>query len=102
MLFRTSPVFLEKMGFSSLDELPPIAPYLPEASLLEAELAGLAETPVAGEDGPMSENSEIPTAEQAAEWAEAEASESAQPDDVEMAADEVPDQDELDRLSEPS
>ena len=50
----------------------------------------------------MSENSEIPTAEQAAEWAEAEASESAQPDDVGMAADEVPDQDELDRLSEPS
>ncbi len=43
MLFRTSPVFLEKMGFSSLDELPPIAPYLPEASLLEAELAGQAE-----------------------------------------------------------
>lgn len=31
------------MGFSSLDELPPIAPYLPEASLLEAELAGQAE-----------------------------------------------------------
>lgn len=102
MLWRTSPLFLEKMGYTTLDQLPPIAPHLPEASLLEAELAGLAETPVAGEDGPMSENSEIPTAEQAAEWAEAEASESAQPDDVGMAADEVPDQDELDRLSEPS
>lgn len=43
MLFRTSVVFLEKMGFTSLDDLPPIAPYLPEASLLEAELAGQAE-----------------------------------------------------------
>ena len=43
MLFRTSAVFLEKMGFTSLDDLPPIAPYLPEASLLEAELAGQAE-----------------------------------------------------------
>ncbi|RXW33623.1 SMC-Scp complex subunit ScpB [Propioniciclava flava] len=43
MLFRTSAVFLEKMGFTSLDDFPPIAPYLPEASLLEAELAGQAE-----------------------------------------------------------
>lgn len=43
MLFRTSAVFLEKMGFTSLDDLPPIAPHLPEASLLEAELAGQAE-----------------------------------------------------------
>ncbi len=44
MLFRTSPLFLEKMGYTSLDDMPPIAPHLPEASLLEAELAGLAET----------------------------------------------------------
>ncbi|QIK73662.1 SMC-Scp complex subunit ScpB [Propioniciclava coleopterorum] len=44
MLFRTSALFLEKMGYTSLDDLPPIAPHLPEASLLEAELAGLAET----------------------------------------------------------
>lgn len=43
MLFATSALFLEKMGYASLDDLPPIAPHLPEASLLEAELAGLAE-----------------------------------------------------------
>lgn len=102
MLWRTSPLFLEKMGYTTLDQLPPIAPHLPEASLLEAELAGLAETPVAGEDGPMSENSEIPSAEQAAAWAEAEASENEQPDEADMAADEVPAQEDLDRLSEPS
>ena len=43
MLFRTTGLFLERMGFSALDDLPPIAPYLPEASLLEAELSGLAD-----------------------------------------------------------
>jgi segregation and condensation protein B len=40
-LFGTTPLFLEKMGLTSLDELPPIAPYLPDASLLEAELSEL-------------------------------------------------------------
>ena len=102
MLWRTSPLFLEKMGFTTLDQLPPIAPHLPEASLLEAELAGLAETPVAREDGDMSENTEIPTADQAAEWAEAEASENAEAAQPTIDADEVPDQADLDRLSEPS
>lgn len=102
MLWRTSPLFLEKMGYTTLDQLPPIAPHLPEASLLEAELAGLAETPVARDDGPMSSNSEIPSADQAAEWAEAEASESEQNVQVGPTADEVPDQADLDRLSEPS
>ncbi len=42
MQFGTSAYFLERMGLTSLDQLPPIAPHLPEASLLEAELAGLA------------------------------------------------------------
>lgn len=55
MLWRTSPLFLEKMGFTSLDQLPPIAPHLPEASLLEAELTGLAETPVAVDDEGMTQ-----------------------------------------------
>lgn len=102
MLWRTSPLFLEKMGLTSLDELPPIAPHLPEASLLEAELAGLAETPLSRDDGAMSENTEIPSAEQAAEWADAEAAEHEQRDHQEVTADEVPADEELDRLSEPS
>ena len=41
-LFGTTATFLEKMGLTSLDELPPIAPYLPEAAALEAELVELA------------------------------------------------------------
>lgn len=30
VLYGTSPYFLERMGMTSLDELPPLAPYLPE------------------------------------------------------------------------
>lgn len=41
-LFATTGYFLERMGLSTLDELPPLAPHLPEASALEAELADLA------------------------------------------------------------
>lgn len=42
MLFVTTDLFLEKMGFTSLSELPELAPHLPEAQALEAELAQLA------------------------------------------------------------
>ncbi len=41
-LFATTSYFLERMGLTSLDQLPPLAPHLPDASALEAELAGLA------------------------------------------------------------
>ena len=41
-LFATTATFLERMGLTSLDELPPLAPNLPDATALEAELAGLA------------------------------------------------------------
>ena len=37
-LFGTSSYFLERMGLSSLDELPEIAPFLPEMSEIEGEL----------------------------------------------------------------
>lgn len=37
-LYGTTGYFLERMGLSSLDDLPPIAPYLPDADALE-ELA---------------------------------------------------------------
>jgi segregation and condensation protein B len=39
LLYRTSSYFLERMGLSSLDELPPLAPYLPDDDLLD-ELSG--------------------------------------------------------------
>ena len=34
-LYRTTPLLLERLGLSSLDELPPLAPLLPELSELE-------------------------------------------------------------------
>lgn len=41
-LFGTTAYFLERMGLSSLEQLPALAPHLPEAAAMEAELADLA------------------------------------------------------------
>ncbi|MEJ5945048.1 SMC-Scp complex subunit ScpB [Pseudokineococcus basanitobsidens] len=35
MLYGTTPSFLERMGLASLDELPPLAPFLPEGADLD-------------------------------------------------------------------
>ena len=35
ILYRTTPVFLERLGLASLDELPPLAQHLPELSELD-------------------------------------------------------------------
>ena len=35
ILYGTSPYFLQRMGIGSLDELPALAPYLPDADLLD-------------------------------------------------------------------
>ncbi len=35
VLYRTTPYFLQRMGLSSLDELPALAPYLPDADVME-------------------------------------------------------------------
>lgn len=43
-LFSTTGYFLERMGMSSLEDLPPLAPNLPDAMALEAELAETART----------------------------------------------------------
>ena len=40
-LYRTTGYFLERIGVTSLDELPELAPYLPELDEMEDELAGL-------------------------------------------------------------
>jgi segregation and condensation protein B len=42
VVFVTTWLFCERMGLRSLDELPPLAPQLPEADELEAELSRLA------------------------------------------------------------
>jgi segregation and condensation protein B len=47
VLFATTSYFLERMGLQSLDDLPPLAPQLPEVAELEAELGQLAEAAVA-------------------------------------------------------
>ncbi|MDO4784461.1 MAG: SMC-Scp complex subunit ScpB [Propionibacteriaceae bacterium] len=51
-LLVTTPLFLERMGLNSLEDLPPLAPNLPDAVQLEAELAALAETVPGGAEGP--------------------------------------------------
>lgn len=40
---RTTDYFLTRLGLNSLDDLPELAPYLPEAGELEAELSALVE-----------------------------------------------------------
>jgi segregation and condensation protein B len=42
VVFATTPYFLERMGLRSLDELPELAPQLPEVSELEDELRQFA------------------------------------------------------------
>lgn len=46
-LYRTTAYFLERIGVSSLDELPELAPYLPDMDDLEDELTSWAGTGVA-------------------------------------------------------
>lgn len=46
MLFGTTGQFLERLGLASLDDLPPIAPLLPDAALLEAELRASSVAPL--------------------------------------------------------
>jgi segregation and condensation protein B len=41
-LYRTTAYFLERIGVTSLDDLPELAPYLPDMDDLEDELAGMA------------------------------------------------------------
>jgi segregation and condensation protein B len=41
MLFRTTGYFLERLGLRGLEELPALAPHLPEVAELEAELSQL-------------------------------------------------------------
>ena len=47
VVFATTSYFLERMGLRSLDDLPALAPHLPEAETLEAELSQLATAPAA-------------------------------------------------------
>jgi segregation and condensation protein B len=48
-LYRTTSYFLERIGVVSLDELPELAPYLPEMQEMEDELAAMAGNDVPAE-----------------------------------------------------
>jgi segregation and condensation protein B len=54
ILFRTTGYFLERMGLRSLDDLPALAPHLPEVDELEAELSQLARPQAVPDDTPDS------------------------------------------------
>jgi segregation and condensation protein B len=46
LLWGTTPTFLEKLGLSSLDQLPPLAEYVPGADVVEALEQGLRIVPI--------------------------------------------------------
>jgi len=50
-LYRTTGYFLERIGVTSLDELPELAPYLPDMDDLEDELAAMSATESPAEPG---------------------------------------------------
>lgn len=52
VLFGTTAQFLEKLGLESLDDLPPVAEFIPDADVVEALERGLRVTPQAADDGP--------------------------------------------------
>ncbi|WP_426244795.1 SMC-Scp complex subunit ScpB [Nocardioides sp. LHG3406-4] len=68
-LYRTTAYFLERIGISSLDELPDLAPYLPDMDDLEDELVAMSsstpEPPAEPDPGPVPEPDAEPDAEPA-------------------------------------
>ena len=59
-LYRTTSYFLERIGVSSLDDLPELAPYLPDMDDMEDELAGFAVTASSPESEPTPESTPEP------------------------------------------
>lgn len=62
VLWGTTPLFLEKLGLNAVDELPPLAEFVPDAEIVEALEATLRITPVeadfnGGAQGDTSESS---------------------------------------------
>jgi segregation and condensation protein B len=61
-LYRTTTYFLERIGITSLDELPELAPFLPDMDDLEDDLAALS-----GGGGPQPADAELGDAERPAD-----------------------------------
>jgi len=51
VLWGTTPLFLEKLGINSVDELPPLAEFVPDADIVEALEATLRITPIEADAG---------------------------------------------------
>jgi segregation and condensation protein B len=64
-LYRTTTYFLERIGITSLDELPELAPYLPDMADLEDELESVATTGSTTDGRPVVDGGagEVPAAE---------------------------------------
>jgi segregation and condensation protein B len=62
MLFGTTRLFLERLGLDSVDELPPLADFVPDSSIVEALERGLR-LPTAAEDAASMSDEEDDTAE---------------------------------------
>ncbi|WP_371404043.1 SMC-Scp complex subunit ScpB [Kribbella sp. NBC_00662] len=98
-LYRTTSYFLERMGMQSLDDLPELAPYLPDMDDIEEELAAQTLPPTPTEDPTPPENAEPAdatsnaTSAEDAENADLESTEPAELADVEDAEDAVPAED---------
>ena len=57
-LYRTTGYFLERIGITSLDDLPELAPYLPDMDDMEDELGALAQPAPAAPSDPAAEPTE--------------------------------------------
>ena len=60
-LYRTTSYFLERIGITALDDLPELAPYLPDMDDMEDELAGFVGAPAASEPTPSRRPSRPPS-----------------------------------------
>lgn len=69
--YGTTSLFLERLGIDSLDELPDLAPHLPDALDLEAELARLDPVHENVSDGPDAETTDVVDTAEALDGAEA-------------------------------
>ena len=45
VMYGTTPLFLERLGLNSLEDLPPISDFVPDAGVVEALEAGLRVVP---------------------------------------------------------
>jgi segregation and condensation protein B len=92
-LYRTTSYFLERMGMQSLDDLPELAPYLPDMDDIEDELAAQTLPPATSPDAPTEEEPGTPSTDEpaadepATDADESPADDADQPDDADAGID---------------